>query len=639
MQNWQYPSWYIGNRERTLDLGIIFLIPLVLLLNNENWLYTDVGWTDPWSYLSRFLHYDTANEFIDYKVVRFPWIWSGFAAYRLFSPETATTVLGLSYLYLALFSFYLILARLFSTRSAFVTTVLLACYMEFHSPYGWLYHNMAATAFYFLSLLLFIHAADAPRRQAAWLFSGGIILFLTVCTNMAYLPFLPFPFIFFYFIYFSGKKPTFRQAAVTTGVQLFWVTLGGTLTAALTTYIHGAVTGAFWMMGETVNQLLGMEKLPVFLVQLEYAINLQEWIAGAIAADEREMTPLALLLKNSAFLVIPIVLFLISLGRLGWLGAGMTGLWSGKKRLGENRKSLFEIPIHAQHIIVCLAYFSLYTKGSPIFWASFQSFPLIGTSFLAIGAFLFRFGPGMRLFSYPALRMTVLALSVLLLIILFHSLFLEKYNLDGWSFFIFPLVFCIISFSLFLSRTHSKLIFVLFLVGFMSVNILAANRPYLVRPYIYDKCYPRKDAALAAFEGIKYLDSIDILHTHMAYIYDYHDELSMNIDLCERHKLQHPIFEMAVSISVSHDGWANKKNLVENDHAHPPGHPEDMTSFIQQLPANKKIAVISSLHSSGDRLSRLHAAADSVGRTITEIGRRTVRSGDVAYEIVVFSAP
>jgi len=243
------------------------------------------------------------------------------------------------------------------------------------------------------------------------------------------------------------------------------------------------------------------------------------------------------------------------------------------------------------------------------------------------------------LFSYSALRLTVLALSVLPLVVLFHSLFLERFNLGGWSFFIFPLVFCIISFSLFLSKTHAKLVFVLFLAGFMSVNILAANRPYLVRPYIYDKCYPRKDAFLAAFEGIKYLDSIDITHANMAYIYDYQDELSTNIDLCERHKLQHPISEIAVSISVSRNGWSKKRNLVENDYVYPPGHPKDMTTFIRQLPANKKIAVISSLHSSGDRLSRLRAVADSVGRTVTEIGRRTVRRGDVAYEIVVLFAP
>jgi hypothetical protein len=64
-----------------------------------------------------------------------------------------------------------------------------------------------------------------------------------------------------------------------------------------------------------------------------------------------------------------------------------------------------------------------------------------------------------------------------------------------------------------------------------------------------------------------------------------------------------------------------------------------MVTFIRQFPAGKKIAVISSLHSSEDRLARLRSAADSENRTITEIERKIMRRGDVAYEIVVFSVP
>ncbi len=268
-------------RERALDLGIIFLIPLVLLLNNENWLYTEVGWTDPWSYLGRFLFYDS-QTFGDYKVTRFPWIWSGFAAYRLFSPEVATVVLGLSYFYLALLCFYLILARLFSTRAAFVTTVLLACYMEFHSPYGWLYQNMAATALYLLSLLLLIHAATVRiKRRFVWLFMGGGMLLLAVCTNMTYLPFAPIPLIFFYFIHFRDAPLTKRQVLFRAGGQLFWIISGGILTAALITYIHGTVTGIYFGGGVNILDALGLApetiKIPFFLNQLEYAIGFQKF--------------------------------------------------------------------------------------------------------------------------------------------------------------------------------------------------------------------------------------------------------------------------------------------------------------------------------------------------------------------------
>jgi hypothetical protein len=643
MQNPKHSLWRIADSERARDLGIIFLIPIILLLNNENWLYTEIGWTDPWSYLGRFLFYDS-QTFDDYKVARFPWIWSGFAAYRLFSPETATVVLSLSYFYLALFSFYLILTRLFSTRSAFVATVLLACYMEFQGSYGWLYHNMAATALYLLSLLLLIHAATVGiKRRFVWLFMGGGMLLLAVCTNMAYLPFTPIPLIFFYFIHFRDAPLTKRQVLFKAGGQLFWIISGGILTAALITHIHGAVTGIYYVNGNHIPNALGLApgiiKIPFFLTQLEYSMGFQQWIAGEIATGKREIIPFAIILKNSSFLVIPVVLFVISLGRLGWLGAGIAGFQSGKRQPNENRRYLPEVLIYAQHVIVCLAYFYLYAKGSPIFWASYVSFPLIGSSFLAIGAFLFRFGSGARFFSYPALRLIALTLSVLPLIILFHSLFLERFALRGLSFFILPLIFCVVSFSLLLSRKYTKLIFVIFLTGFMSFNILAANRPYLVNPYIYDKCYSRKDAFLASFDGIMYLDSIDTIHTNTAYLYDYYDEPAGDIHVCERNKQHHLIYKIAVSVSVARVGWGSKINFVENDYVYHPGHPRDMVTFIRQFPTGKKIAVISSLHSSEDRLSRLRSAADSENRTIKEIDRKIIRRGDVAYEIVVFSVP
>ena len=175
----------------------------------------------------------------------------------------------------------------------------------------------------------------------------------------------------------------------------------------------------------------------------------------------------------------------------------------------------------------------------------------------------------------------------------------------------------------------------------MSVNILAANKPYLVSPYIYDKCYSRKDTFLATFDGIMYMDSIDrgSRFPDMTYLYDYHDEPAGDIHVCERNKQHHLIYKIAVSVSVARVGWGSKINFVENDYVYHPGHPRDMVTFIRQFPTGKKIAVISSLHSSEDRLSRLRSAADSENRTIKEIDRKIIRRGDVAYEIVVFSVP
>jgi hypothetical protein len=635
--------FHIAEHKHTLNIAVILLIPVILLLNNESWLYTDVGWTDPWSYLSHFLHYDTANEFFDYKVARAPWIWSGFAAYRLFSPETATVVLCLSYFYLALFSFYFILARLFSARAAFVTTVLLACYMEFHSPYGWLYHNMVSTAFYLLSLLLFIHATEAEKRQNAWLFSSGAVLFLTICTSLVYLPLVIIPIIFFLVICYQDSDLSGSQIVRSAGKALFWIASGGVITAALLTFINGSITGNFWLEDGYLYQFLGLDhdvvKLPLFLRQFQYALDYHEYEYNRVIEGANKVSPFINTLKGSAYLVIPSLVFIISACRLGWLGRGMVKSLSENRRSIEDRKDLHEILAYTQHIFLYAVFYYLHRRGSPIFWISAAAFPLVGTSFLSIGSFLSRFGGGMRLFTYPQLRLIVFILVPLPLLIIFHLIFLEKYALHGWQVFLLPFILCAVTFSSLLYKKHAQFILILFLAGLTSVNVLVANRPYLVRPYIYDKCYPRKELFLASFDGIKYLDRSDIIHANMAYIYDYNDEFSVNIDVCERHKYHHIISEIAVSVSVARNGWGKKRNLVENNYVYSPGQPKDMTTFIRQLPASKKIAVISSLHSSGDRLSRLRAAADSLGRTITEISRQTIRRGNIAYEIVVLSAP
>ena len=177
----------------------------------------------------------------------------------------------------------------------------------------------------------------------------------------------------------------------------------------------------------------------------------------------------------------------------------------------------------------------------------------------------------------------------------------------------------------------------------MSVNILAANKPYLVSPYIYDKCYSRKDTFLATFDGIMYMDSIDrgSRFPDMTYLYDYHDEPAGDIHVCERASNQHwhSIYRIALSILVARNAYASEILFVENDFVYDSGLAKDMATFIRQFPTGKKIAVISSLHSSEDRLSRLRSAADSENRTIKEIDRKIMRRGDVAYEIVVFSVP
>ena len=627
-------------RERALDLGIIFLIPLVLLLNNENWLYTEVGWTDPWSYLGRFLFYDS-QTFGDYKVTRFPWIWSGFAAYRLFSPEVATVVLGLSYFYLALFSFYLILARLFSTRAAFVTTVLLACYMEFQGSYGWLYHNMAATALYLLSLLLLIHAATVRiKRRFVWLFMGGGMLLLAVCTNMAYLPFTPIPLVFFYFIHFRNTPLTKKQVLFRAGVQLFWIISGGILTAALITYIHGTVTGIYFGGGVNILDALGLApetiKIPFFLNQLEYAIGFQKFKAGEIAAGRMELIPFTNILKNAAFLAMPVAFLLFSTTRLVRLG-----IMRVKSKASHNaaflERHISEILVHIQLVVMCVVFFLVYRKGGPVLMDSYTIFPVISSVFMAVSAFIFHFGGALRLVSGFVVRAGTLALVLLPLLLTYHWNWTGGIASRNWGVFIVPLTLSIGSIICAIYY-RNKVIPVFISVFLLSmVNILCVKSHGYISHYINDKCYPRKDLFLAAYDGIMFLNTVESNISSLLYTYDYKGALDISTDRCMRPLPPHLIYLLSTSISVTRVEWGNPRSWIKNSYAEEPiASAED---FVNQFRDGDRIVIISGRNSSRKRREQIVSAAAKTGRTLEILAHKSIKRNDVAIEIDVMATP
>jgi hypothetical protein len=653
VQNWKHTFWRVTDRERALDLGIIFLIPIVLLLNNENWLYTEIGWTDPWSYLSHFLFYDS-QTLMDYKAARFPWVWSGFAAYRLFSPEIAIVVLSLSYFYLALFSFYLILACLFSGRAAFVTTVLLSCYMEFHGSYGWLYHNMAATAFYLFSLLLFLHAATVgTKRQSVWLFSGGGMLLLSLCTNMTYLPFAPIPLVFFFFIHFRDTPLTRRQTLFRTWRQLFWIISGGVLTALLITHIHGAAGHITYssISGGVIARTLGLAaiastlgfapetiKIPFFLGQLEYAISFQEWAAGQIAAGEREIIPFKHIIKK-AFLAMPVVFLLFSATRL-------VTLVVTKFESRETRNATFlkrhipEILVHIQLVVMCVVFFLVYRKGGPVLWESYTIFPVISSVFMAVGAFIFHFGGALRLVSGFVVRAGTLALVLLPLLLTYHWNWTSGIVIRNWGVFIVPLTLSIGSIICAIYY-RNKVIPVFTSVFLLSmVNILCVKSPGYISHYIGEhnnKCYPKKDLFMTAYDGIRFLNTIESNISTFIYTYDYNDALDISTDRCMRPLPPHLIYLLSTSISVARVEWGNNRSWLENDYVKGPfASAED---FASQLRDGDRVVIISGRNSAGKRREQIVSAAAKTGRTMEILAHKSIKRNDVAIEIDVMATP
>ncbi len=64
-----------GQLPIVLDLGMLSAIPVVQAIINDSWLYSTLGWLDPWYYLGYGLNYLDPTYLNDYyKVSRVPWI-------------------------------------------------------------------------------------------------------------------------------------------------------------------------------------------------------------------------------------------------------------------------------------------------------------------------------------------------------------------------------------------------------------------------------------------------------------------------------------------------------------------------------------------------------------------------------------
>ena len=182
-------------KEHLINFALLFAAPLLLLLVNGNWFFTQMALVDSWTYVSVFLNYGSAGIYdlgyvadgLGYKEARFHWTMPAAAAYQALDPVTATNLLGLGFLYIAVFSLYACLSFLFDRRTAFVTAFLFLVYMELQGSYGWAYHNNAAIAFSFLALALLLKAWTKDNSSGL-LFCAGAAWAAIFTTCLIFLP-------------------------------------------------------------------------------------------------------------------------------------------------------------------------------------------------------------------------------------------------------------------------------------------------------------------------------------------------------------------------------------------------------------------------------------------------------------------
>lgn len=149
---------------------VLVAMPLVMAVLGREWLYTPIGFLDPWYMVGYFMYYHDPAFLADhYKLQRLPWILSGWALYQLLGAAVANIVLHVGALIASTVFVYLALARLVAREAAFVAAALLTVCIPFHGSGGWDYQTAGAAAFYAAAFYFTACAAQSaePRRLLA----------------------------------------------------------------------------------------------------------------------------------------------------------------------------------------------------------------------------------------------------------------------------------------------------------------------------------------------------------------------------------------------------------------------------------------------------------------------------------------
>jgi hypothetical protein len=156
------------------DCLVLSAIPLALSVFNASWLYSPVGYLDPWYNVAYFIHYPDASFANDYyKIARLPWLIPGYAAYYIFTPVVANYLLHICFLIVAVIFFYLTVRRMFGSAISLATAALLAVFVPFHGSGGWDYQNTGAGTYYIISFYLVTLASASKDRSPVWLLAGA----------------------------------------------------------------------------------------------------------------------------------------------------------------------------------------------------------------------------------------------------------------------------------------------------------------------------------------------------------------------------------------------------------------------------------------------------------------------------------
>lgn len=191
-----------------MHIGCLIAIPIMMMLVNDNWLFTKLGYLDPWYNVGYFLHYqDTEFRADFYKIARASWLIPGYLIYKLFTPVVANHLLHIGSLLIMTTFIYSTIVRMVNRDVAFLTAALLTVYYPIHGSGGWDYQTTPSGAYFAVTLFFACLAGQSDKytfRHDYLLIICGAAFAATFHANILFVNLLPIIFGI-YFIYVDEK--------------------------------------------------------------------------------------------------------------------------------------------------------------------------------------------------------------------------------------------------------------------------------------------------------------------------------------------------------------------------------------------------------------------------------------------------
>jgi 4-amino-4-deoxy-L-arabinose transferase-like glycosyltransferase len=570
-------------------------IPIILALVNQEWMFTQAGETDPWSYISLGYYYFKDPSLVPrtpYKLSRVPWILIESFIRNLFTPTTAAIVLTLIFVILASIGFYLLVSRFFGKEVGFISTALLSTYSYYMVNRSPDYHNAAGSLFLIWSLYCLTRAIQSKNRQRGWFFACGVVFGLGVHSELFLLGCLPAMIVQFFMLSWTGRKRPVLEA-ILFGLLGF---LSITALLGLAAVLSGR---SFFFFMDQIRQV----------AVIDGSIN-------SFYQPKNSGWPL-----QAKHLALPVAAFLFA---SGWLVKDAIKIF--RLRFNLDCQSWLRLSINLQMVLMGIIWLALEIAKKEALIHNHYVNPVDIYSFLVFAGFL---ALGWRKRISPII-LGVIPLAICLSLVFSDRIFgaIGSRLFPDWQIFQ-PLLFYLLIFAGLILLKRQPLA-VLSLVVLMCLgNIVGmsnrGNALSLISPSVLslseNQCHTGRDGYLSVIDSFTYLQEFGWTRTHVWW----DESESIPVNNCPEPKIKISL----IGSSVIQAGFRNMKNNT-------PCPPIESIPAAYYASLTKNNAVVSVITNHPSKANQMLAKLSSYGNWLLA-KKETISQGDIHFSIYVFS--